>query len=183
NARLQQEIEERKRIEAQLQELAITDPLTRLYNRRHFFELAKQEFARTRRYQSELAVIMLDLDHFKQVNDRYGHLIGDLVLQTFAGHVQACIRETDILARYGGEEFIILLPQTSFGNSQNLAERLRQIIATQPIVTNDYSISITLSIGISNLLEDDTDIDMLISRADQALYTAKNSGRNQVVVW
>lgn len=183
NLQLKQEIEERKRVELKLQELATTDPLTGLNNRRYFFELAKKEFIRARRYHHELTMMMLDLDHFKRINDQNGHLAGDTVLEAAAKFLRDYTRETDILGRYGGDEFTILLPQTSLSNGQHLAERLCQRISTQQIMINEHSIAITFSIGIAILLAEDTSIDMLVSRADQALYLVKQSGRNRVVIW
>lgn len=183
NDRLKSEIEKRIQTEAKLQELATTDSLTELYNRRHFFELAEREFIKTQRYQHDLAAMMLDLDHFKQVNDQYGHLVGDYVLQEVARRLRECIRETDILGRYGGEEFVVLLPETSLSDGQETAERLCQTVSAKQIATGEHTLSITISVGIANLEEDDITIDTLIDRADQALFTAKQTGRNQVVVW
>jgi len=183
NDRLKSEIEKRIQAEAKLQELAITDSLTELYNRRYFFELAEQEINRTQRYQHDLAAMMIDLDHFKQINDQYGHLVGDYVLQTVARCLCESIRETDILGRYGGEEFVVLLPETSLSDGQEIAERLCQTVSANQIATGEHTLSITTSIGIASLEEDDITIDILIDRADQALFTAKQAGRNQVVVW
>ena len=180
NIQLKREIEVRKHTEAKLEELAITDSLTKLYNRRHFFDLAKLEFTRSKRYHLNLAAMMIDLDHFKQINDYYGHRVGDCVLETVSWHLHTGIRSTDILGRYGGEEFILLLPQTSLADGQILAERLRKTIAMEKIVIEEHSISTTISIGLTMLMETDKTIDMLINRADQALYAAKRAGRNQV---
>lgn len=183
NTQLNQEIKERKRTEAKLQKLAITDSLTQIYNRRYFFELAEQEFIRTQRYQHGLAVIMLDLDLFKKINDQYGHRVGDYVLQTVASWLHECVRENDILGRYGGEEFVILLPETSLPDGREMAERLCQTISAKQILTEEHTFSITTSIGIASLDKDDITIDILIDRADQALYAAKEAGRNCVKVW
>lgn len=176
NARLFQEI----------QHLAITDTLTGLYNRRYFFERACQEFTRSRRYHHPLTLVMLDLDHFKSVNDTYGHLAGDLVLQTISRLVLQTVRKIDLVARFGGEEIILLLPETAPQAGERLAERLRQKIAATRIALNNHSISITASFGVcggkpaNSNLEPQQAIERLIELADQALYQAKQGGRNQV---
>lgn len=176
NARLFQEI----------QRLAITDTLTGLYNRRYFFERACQEFTRSWRYHHPLTLVMLDLDHFKSVNDTYGHLAGDLVLQTISRLVLQTVRKIDLVARFGGEEIILLLPETAPQAGERLAERLRQKIAATRIALNNYSISITASFGVcggkpaNSNLEPQQEIERLIELADQALYQAKQGGRNQV---
>jgi len=176
NARLFQEI----------QRLAITDTLTGLYNRRYFFERACQEFTRSCRYRHPLTLVMLDLDHFKSVNDTYGHPAGDLVLQTISRLVLQIVRKIDLVARFGGEEIILLLPETAPQAGERLAERLRQNIAATCIPLNDHSISITASFGVCGgnpvncNLEPERAIETLIELADQALYQAKQGGRNQV---
>ncbi len=168
--------------------LAITDPLIGIFNRRHFMELARREHQRALRYQRPLSIIMMDLDHFKRVNDTYGHLIGDQVLRATALLCQDHLRETDIIGRYGGEEFVMLLPETSDEPHENstslkVAERLRRVIAHTPIKTSRGDIPITASLGIVDLTPAGEDIEILLDRADQALYIAKQTGRNRVVVW
>ncbi len=176
NARLFQEI----------QRLAVTDTLTGLYNRRYFFERACQEFIRSCRYRHPLAIVMLDLDHFKAVNDTYGHPVGDLVLQVISRLVIQTVRKSDLVARFGGEEIILLLPETTLQAAESLAEHLRQKIAAITIPANDHSISITASFGVCGgnpadcQLEPQRAIETLIEFADQALYQAKQGGRNQV---
>jgi diguanylate cyclase (GGDEF)-like protein len=180
---LEKEIAERKYAQALLQHLAITDHLTKLYNRRHFFELAEQAFRQAQRYNHSLSALMIDADHFKQVNDQYGHLIGDQVLQNLAGVLKRSLRDADILGRYGGEEFAILLPETDLDAAARSAERLRLSVADSPAVTEKGSIPITISLGVACLRGADEQIDQLINRADQALYLAKGAGRNQVRLW
>lgn len=170
----------------EIQRLAITDTLTGLYNRRYFFERACQEFLHSCRYQHPLTLIMFDLDHFKTVNDTYGHPAGDLVLQTISRLVSQTIRKSDLVARFGGEEFIILLPETPLHDGEFLAERLRQKLASTPIPLNEHSISITASFGVCGgnagdcQIEARRAIEMMIEFADQALYQAKQAGRNRV---
>ncbi|GAB4482310.1 MAG: hypothetical protein Kow0088_25170 [Anaerolineales bacterium] len=170
----------------EIQRLAVTDTLTGLYNRRYFFERACQEFSRSCRYQHPLTVIMLDLDHFKSVNDTYGHPAGDLVLQSISRLLTQTVRNSDLVARFGGEEFILLLPETSLQYGELLAERLRQKIATTPIAVNDGFITISASFGVCGgnptdcQLEPQRAIEVMIELADQALYQAKQGGRNRV---
>jgi diguanylate cyclase (GGDEF)-like protein/PAS domain S-box-containing protein len=171
-------------VNARLHELvkyqARTDSLTGIYNRRYFFELAELEFSRSKRHKHALAVIMLDLDRFKEVNDSYGHAAGDQVLRTVADRCRENIRNTDILGRYGGEEFIILLPETNFSGAKNLAERLRRCISEYPIETDAGKIHITVSLGIAINHKNILNLAMLLHNADEALYAGKHAGRNQV---
>lgn len=169
--------------------LATMDPLTNIYNRRHFYELAHREFERSHRYHHPLSAIMFDLDHFKQVNDTYGHAAGDQVLQTIAETCQSKLRKSDIFGRYGGEEFIVIMPETDEQRAWNVAERLRRSVARTSIRINGGEISITISLGVATLSKDllynDLPGDMLeklIDNADQALYQAKQAGRNRVIV-
>ncbi len=172
------------RLFTEVQTLAITDPLTGLYNRRHFFDLVHREVERAGRTNQPLSVVMFDVDHFKQVNDRYGHLCGDHVLQMVANRCRSLLRSVDVLARYGGEEFVIMLPGTPLDHAQQVAERLRQHIAHTPIAIADATIQITISLGVAELnIHDQLALDGLLSHADQALYLAKQSGRNRVVHW
>lgn len=175
--------------EETLRLLATTDPLTNLFNRRHFSDLAETEIRRMLRYKRPLAAIMFDIDHFKQINDTYGHVIGDMVIKMIADATKALIRRPDIAARYGGEEFIILLPETSAWDAINIAERLRQQIEQTTVETEAGSIHVTASFGINDYLDknDYGSIEVLlakfISYADQALYSSKSSGRNRVTVY
>lgn len=176
NARLYQEV----------QRLAITDALTGLYNRRFFFERAVQELDRSRRYRHPLAMIMMDLDHFKKVNDKFGHPAGDLVLATIAQIARKQLRQSDIAARFGGEEFIFLLPETTPQQAEQIADRLRLSLAAYSIPYEGKIITVTASFGISglNCVEHITDtervIEQIIALSDEALYQAKQAGRNMV---
>ena len=169
----------------EVQRLAVIDPLTGIYNRRQFFTLAAREFERSRRYHEPLSAIMLDIDHFKQVNDSYGHAAGDQVLRVIAVECCSCMREADLLARYGGEEFAILMPVTDRQSALAGAERLRHHIAQLSIQSDSEPLTITISIGVATLDETcmDKDVETLVNRADHALYAAKRAGRNQVKVY
>src|SRR5215211_2470215 len=173
---------ERARLFQEVQSLALTDPLTGLQNRRSLFELGKMEFSRAQRMNRPFCCMMLDLDHFKQINDNYGHLVGDQVLQEFAKRCSNSVREVDLIGRYGGEEFIILLPETDRTTSMQMAERLRASIASIPIKLFEREISVTVSIGVATQDENTTDLETLIARADQAMYIAKHKGRNRVAM-
>lgn len=161
--------------------LAITDPLTGLHNRRHFFELANLEIAAAQRYERPLSVMMVDLDHFKQVNDQFGHLAGDQVLKAFAKRTLDCVREVDVVGRYGGEEFALLLPDTALLAAVEMGERLRLAISSTPIQTEDADVPVTVSVGVAEYLYgEEITSDALFDRADQALYDAKEGGRDRV---
>ena len=165
----------------EVQKLAVTDSLTGLLNRRHFFELAEHELRRAKRYSRPLSAIMLDVDHFKQINDTYGHTVGDEVLREVA---QVCMKETrnvDVLGRYGGEEFVIVLPECEAHAAREVAERLRQSIAELSMSTPEGPVQVTASLGVSSLSSPSTTLDALISAADTALYSAKRGGRDNVV--
>lgn len=173
---------ERARLFQEVQSLALTDPLTGLHNRRSLFELGRVEFARAQRMKQPFCCMMLDLDYFKQINDQYGHLIGDHVLQEFTKRCKNSVREIDLVGRYGGEELIILLPETDRLTSVQVAERLRHSIACMPFQVFDQEISVTVSIGVATQDENTTDLETLIARADQAMYIAKHKGRNRVAM-
>lgn len=176
NEQLHNEIRERKNTEKKLEHLASTDSLTSLYNRRKFDELIQYEIERERRYKTGLSLILCDIDHFKQINDNYGHGVGDDVLKEFVGKVKSAIRQTDIFARWGGEEFAILVPDASADIAMSIAEKIRALIESN-VFTVDRTI--TASFGVAILLEKE-DKDSLIKRADHALYSAKDDGRNLV---
>ncbi|MBW8012317.1 MAG: diguanylate cyclase [Chloroflexi bacterium] len=174
---------EKVRLFEEVQHLAVTDSLTNIHNRRHFFDLAEKEFERAKRYHKKLAAIMIDLDNFKKINDTFGHAVGDHVLRVVADRFGEELREVDVLGRYGGEEFSIILPETDLNGAQQLGERICQKIANSTIETDKGAVSLTLSIGIASLDENCISLEALLNRADQALYTAKGSGRNCVGVW
>jgi diguanylate cyclase (GGDEF)-like protein len=187
NRLLELEITERKRIEAELERLATTDPLTGLYNRRHFFTVAEAEFKKAQRYERLLSAIMLDIDHFKKINDTYGHAVGDQALIFLAQHLRACMRAVDVVARYGGEEFVILLPETPAETAyQQVAERIRVQLeqAVMPLPEGgDLKFTVSLGIADNARPAPDATFEHLLKMADEALYVAKDSGRNQSVVF
>jgi len=165
----------------ELEHVAWTDPLTRVVNRGHFLELASLEFARSRRYGNPLTVWVVDIDHFKKVNDTYGHQAGDLVLQSMVSISRQALRDWDILGRIGGEEFAVLLPETEATQGLLVAERLRQAVATSRMPLEKLkAIQLTVSIGIATLCDSDADFNALFHRADTALYEAKRTGRDKV---
>ena len=176
----QRDLTERlKTLNVELEALATTDSLTGINNRRNFFNLAADEIARAKRYQRPLTALMIDIDRFKNVNDKHGHAVGDMVLKAIA---QACIttlRETDVLGRLGGEEFAILLPETEDGREQ--ADRLRRTIERMRTALDDGTdLNVTVSIGVAAARPEDATIDDILGRADEALYQAKQRGRNCV---
>ncbi len=174
------DITERKATEAKLRELATTDGLTNLNNRRRFMELAEREFTRTRRYARPLAMFMVDIDHFKNVNDTYGHDVGDEVLRSLSITATDALREADVLGRLGGEEFGILLPETSKEAAMDVAERLRLSVEQTSIPTSAGELNITVSIGVAIMDAESASVDALLKKADVALYKAKQTGRNRV---
>jgi diguanylate cyclase (GGDEF)-like protein len=165
---------------AEVRRLARTDPLTGLFNRRFFFELAEKEFSRSSRYHRQLSALILDIDHFKQFNDRYGHLVGDQVLKGVADLMTSALRKVDILGRYGGEEFAILLPETDGKMACKFAERLLSKVANVPIPTDAGELSVQLSIGVAGYEPGTASLHDLVNKADQAMYLAKEGGRNRV---
>jgi diguanylate cyclase (GGDEF)-like protein len=180
---------ENARLFGEVQRLAITDGLTGTYNRRHFFELASRELSRARRYGHSLSAIMLDIDHFKQVNDTYGHAVGDQVLTALANRCKSNIRNVDILGRYGGEEFAIILPATVLSGARSMAERLRLCVADVPVPTERGNLTVTISLGVASNAQaqdqdqDEEDVAAFLNRADAAMYAAKQAGRNRVAVF
>lgn len=165
----------------QLREMVITDPLTGLYNVRYFREILAQELERTERTLISTCLMMIDLDHFKRINDTYGHEAGNAVLQQTARLIQASTRKLDIQCRYGGEEFVVILPSTERMMALQVAERLCDNIAQTPVVVDGHSLTVTASIGLAiHSTEKLHDASSLIKEADHYLYEAKQNGRNQV---
>jgi diguanylate cyclase (GGDEF)-like protein len=168
----------RKLMEFELAKLASTDPLTGLPNRRYFLEAASREFEHIRRFGGSASVVMIDLDHFKALNDTYGHAAGDEALRSVT---RACrLRDTDVLARWGGEEFVALLPGTDEEGALIVAEKLRCAVSEEPIEVGSTNITVTASLGVAQVWSHDKAIDEALGRADRALYTAKKAGRNRV---
>ncbi|MEW5914522.1 MAG: GGDEF domain-containing protein [Thermodesulfobacteriota bacterium] len=166
-----------------LQWLSRTDELTKVYNRRYFMELAQRELALSARYQTPVALLLLDLDRFKPVNDSYGHAVGDEVLLASARAIVHSIRLTDIVGRFGGDEFLVLAPNTDAAGVRELAERLRLAFTRAPLVVSAHKVSLTVSIGAVSV-EDGAalSLDQLLQIADKALYQAKQQGRNRILV-
>jgi len=175
---------ERAKMYEKFEQLAMIDSLTGLYNRRQLFILGQNEFSRAYRYNHSISVVMLDIDLFKKVNDVYGHMIGDQVLQQIANRCRSILRTSDIIGRYGGEEFLILLPETNVQQAQKIANRMRLLVLDRPIVTDRGDISVTVSMGISSMEGDcDSRLEWVVDQADQALLLAKETGRNKVMIW
>lgn len=161
-------------------EKAYIDPLTGLNNRAAFDKSMEQEFELARRHNHTLSLMMMDLDRFKQINDNYGHIVGDAVLKSFADCILECMRRSDTIFRYGGEEFAILLRNTQLAGAVLLAERMRKSVEEMEFNYNEIKLPISVSIGVAEIEQGD-DYSKLIERADSLLYKAKNSGRNCVV--
>jgi diguanylate cyclase (GGDEF)-like protein len=182
NQELQREVAIRQAMEAQLRQQATTDALTGIYNRRYFMELFSTLVQRDR---TGLSLLMLDIDHFKSVNDTYGHDVGDLALQHFVATVQTNLRVNDVIARLGGEEFVVLLPNTPIARAADVAQRLCQHVAHTPLKWSDGELPMTVSIGLAAIapaaVDDHDCLVNILKRADHALYQAKHNGRNQVV--
>jgi diguanylate cyclase (GGDEF)-like protein/PAS domain S-box-containing protein len=171
-----------RKLQEELRLMANTDPLTGLLNRRRFLEQADTEFLRSHRYQHELAAVMLDIDHFKTINDTHGHFVGDQMLIAMSRATEGLLRGTDILGRWGGEEFVILMPETPLGGAAILAERLREQLAQLAVDTPAGTLHFTISAGVAARSEPDAGITDILQRADSALYTAKHHGRNRIQV-
>lgn len=182
NATLNQQLQANEQLQQQLQVLAISDPLTSLYNRRHLEEALPRELARARREGGSLALVMLDIDHFKSINDRHGHLVGDQLLILYAAVLRDEIRAGDVPCRYGGEEFLLMLPGLDVASARERAEHWRQRLQQTEVRIRGGVVTTTVSIGIACFPAHGSDWDSLVGTADAALYRAKQQGRNQVVV-
>ncbi len=172
--------DEARRANAQLKQMAIRDGLTDTYNRRFFQERLEEEFARSQRYHRPLSLLMLDIDYFKQVNDRAGHLAGDKALRHVANTLAHSLRRVDLIARYGGDEFAIILPETAHDDAHLLAERLREKVKGRTTLYKGTELEFTVSVGVASLGPGVHATSDLIHQADQALYKAKSSGRDRV---
>ncbi|ONM44680.1 diguanylate cyclase [Halopseudomonas pachastrellae] len=165
-----------------LQELALRDGLTGLLNRRYWESCLEREFARHQRYDNPVSLVIFDIDHFKRVNDTYGHQTGDEVIRETARITSQLVRETDFAGRYGGEEFVVLLPGTTLDGAAQFAERLRSTIERQQLDYQGSPLTFTISLGVATLADDMAGYQALLERADKALYQSKEGGRNQVTV-
>ena len=161
---------------------ASTDPLTQVSNRRQFLKTLSEEVDRALRYEHPISVAMLDIDHFKQVNDTYGHDAGDSALRVLSGLIISEFRTIDLVGRLGGEEFALVFPETEMAGARIACERLRVNIQSAQIPVDQSNIAITVSMGIASMTKDVTDSQVLLKRADEMLYTAKRNGRNKVVI-
>lgn len=164
-----------------LQRMSITDALTGVANRRHFTERYRLEFNRSQKSAYPLSVLMIDIDHFKNVNDTYGHLVGDEILVSVAHTITEQLREIDFVARFGGEEFVVFLPETGKEAAMKAAQRVCATVASSEYRAYDEKMHISVSIGAATFPDDSDDKDALIERADAALYAAKEQGRNRVI--
>lgn len=181
NERLQQKLAEITRLQAQLNEQAVRDPLTGLFNRRYLETIVPHELTRCARDGSSLALMMIDIDHFKSVNDRFGHQGGDEVLKALAALLTETVRASDVACRFGGEEFLLLLPSIAAHNAMERADQWRERFAQLEVQSNGALIHSTLSIGVAMHPQDGADLHALVQAADRALYQAKAEGRNRVV--
>jgi two-component system, cell cycle response regulator len=160
--------------------LTTIDGLTQIYNKRYFLETLEREIARSNRYRREMSLVLFDIDHFKKINDTFGHLAGDQVLKTLASTIKAKIRREDLFARYGGEEFAIVLPEIDGYNAHQFAEKIRRIVEATEFIFEATKIPVTISMGVATLDAETSDSAALIKKADERLYEAKNAGRNCV---
>ncbi len=180
NVELQQEIDERKRLQEELRQQAITDELTQVFNRRYFLQLARAELTRAIRLHHPIAVALIDLDHFKRVNDDYGHAAGDQAIIAMAKICQKNIRAIDVFARFGGDEFALLFPEIDGAMASQILQRIQRVLVDQPLNLGGRPIALTVSAGVASFESKTDSVDMLLARADQALYQAKEAGRNRV---
>jgi diguanylate cyclase (GGDEF)-like protein len=170
------------RMNRRIRKIAETDELTRLYARRFFMESFENELQQARRYDHSLSLLIVDIDHFKKINDTHGHQAGDAVLVQLAELLREMTRDSDVPARYGGEEFAVLLPETAVNEARELASRINEAVADTTFHTEAGELTITVSVGVASLNSDDQDIDDVIADADAALYQSKEEGRDQVTV-
>lgn len=175
---LVREVARRQAAEEELRRQASVDPLTGANNRRRFLQLAERELKRSRRYRRPLSMLMFDIDHFKAINDKYGHSVGDEALKCTVATCEATLRDHDILARIGGEEFVVLLPECTVDMAERVAERLRQALAEANLSMPDARLGLTVSVGVADCTEQS--LDDVLQQADRAMYAAKRAGRNRV---
>ncbi|MFD2164899.1 diguanylate cyclase [Thalassotalea euphylliae] len=166
----------------ELERASRIDGLTQIYNRRFWEESLSREFCRCERYKTAMSLILFDLDHFKRLNDTYGHQCGDMVLEQTAACIKSLLRDADIFGRYGGEEFAIILPETRLPGAAEVAERVRKKVAEQEFVFEGDRIQVSISLGVAELSDEHQRYEQVISSADNELYRAKSMGRNQICV-
>jgi diguanylate cyclase (GGDEF)-like protein len=172
----------KERADAEARRLATIDPLTGTYNRSTFHEIAERELSRARRAGQPLSILMLDIDHFRAINEKHGHRLGDEVLRKFADLVRSALRKEDMVVRYGGEEFLVMLPDVPGPGAVVVAGRIRRYVAAEPVEVGEYKFNLTVSLGVAARLDEGPEsIDTLLDRADSALRLAKDRGRNRVV--
>ncbi|MEE9466574.1 MAG: GGDEF domain-containing protein, partial [Candidatus Neomarinimicrobiota bacterium] len=173
-------LKETERLQARLQHMAMYDALTETLSRRALIQQLEGEMQRARRHTRNFSILLLDIDHFKRVNDTYGHVAGDAVLRDLAATLQATTRRSDYVGRYGGEEFMVLLPETPLDKACLLAEKLREAVSQMVVEAEGHTIkNTTISLGAAGF-KDDSSVEAFIHRSDKGLYKAKNGGRNQV---
>lgn len=181
NEALRKEIERREQLEKELRRIASMDELTGTHTRRHLLELGEHEQRRRARHGHSMAILMMDLDHFKQINDRYGHAAGDQMLRDFGFLLRSSLRKGDIAGRFGGEEFLAILPETDLETARLIAERLCARVRENQTLWNEHALAVTVSVGVV-VLSGAEALERAIGRADRALYAAKDAGRDRVVV-
>lgn len=181
-ASIERDLTRYKKMERQLANMALFDSLTGALSRAAYLQHAEKEFKRAKRYHRPLSTIMIDIDHFKKINDQYGHAAGDHVLSIFVEAIEEEIRNTDAIGRIGGEEFALLMPDTPLKAAAHLAERIRQRINKYPYIAGKMLIEVTASLGVAVMEDGDANYKAMLQRADEALYTAKHNGRNRVTM-
>ncbi len=179
-AAIERDLTEHKMLQSRLEILASTDSLTGLPNRQAIMNKAEKEFANARQFSRSLSLVMIDVDHFKSINDKFGHAAGDHVLREVSTICQDVLRGSDIIGRVGGEEFVLLLPGAAQSNAEHVAERMRARLAATRIYFHDQEFTITASFGVATINDNDDTLQDMLDRADEAMYNAKNGGRNQV---
>ncbi|AKE62722.1 GGDEF/response regulator receiver domain protein [Microcystis aeruginosa NIES-2549] len=172
--------EELKNINSQLEKLVRTDSLTGVNNRREILALGEKEWQRCHRYHRYFSVLVIDIDHFKHINDTFGHVLGDKTLITIAGAIKNCLRQVDSFGRFGGEEFVAILPETNLEDAGTLARRICQVINQLNLEIDRQKVRVTASIGVATFSPQDNNLETVIERADRAMFAAKNQGRNRV---
>jgi diguanylate cyclase (GGDEF)-like protein len=178
-------LSEKLKAEEKLVEMATIDQLTGIYSRRYFLELAEHEIINSRRYEKKLCFCMIDIDHFKNVNDTYGHSVGDLILSSVAAECKNELRESDIFGRIGGEEFVVVLSETDLEGAKLVVERMRIRIENTVATVNDtQKVSVTMSAGLCEVdcSDNSVSVNSVLVKVDELLYDAKNAGRNRVVI-